>query len=330
VEEKAEMTLKKTKTYAIGVDLGATTIKAGIVNQKGAVLDQITADAKASKGPKVVTQQIIFAIQELFSKHNPAECFGIGIGSPGIVSMEDGMVRHPPNFADWTEVPLAKLVRKVFAHPVFVENDANCAAIAESRYGAGSDQKDFLFVIWGTGVGGGIILDRKVYRGPFGGAGEIGHVSIDYDGRKCNCGNCGCIEAYIGQRYLSQRTKEILEARSKGEPQSKIEQLVDGNLARIEPALISKAAEEGDETATEILEEAGELLGYALASIVNVLDVRVVVIGGGISAAPQFVFKAIEAALKSRVLKPHQAGIRVVRAKLGNAAGIIGAASLAL
>jgi len=322
--------MKRTKTYAVGVDLGATTIKAGIVDHKGKILEQIVSDTKASKGPKVVVQQVVFAIQELFAKHNPVECFGIGIGSPGIVSMEDGTVRHPPNFEDWEEVPLAKLIRKVFAHTVFVENDANCAAIAESRYGAGSDRKDFLFVIWGTGVGGGIILDRKIYRGPFGGAGEIGHVSIDYNGRKCNCGNLGCIEAYIGQRYLSQRTKEILQALPKDSPRSRIEQLVDGNLSRIEPALISQAAEEGDATAMEILEEAGELLGFALASVVNVLDIRTVVIGGGISAAPQFVFKAIEEGLRSRVLKPHQAGIRILRAKLGNAAGMIGAASLVM
>ena len=330
MEKEAAMTVRKAKSYAIGVDLGATTIKAGIVDQKGVILDHIVADAKASKGPKLVTQQIIYAIQELFSKHNPAECFGIGIGSPGIVSIEDGTVHHPPNFADWSEVPLAKLVRKVFTHPVFIENDANCAAIAELRYGAGTDSKDFIFVIWGTGVGGGIILDRKVYRGPFGGAGEIGHVSIDYDGKQCNCGNRGCIEAYIGQRYLSQRTREILESLPENSPRSRIEQLVQGNLSRIEPALISEAAEDGDATAIEILEEAGTLLGYALASVINILDIRVVIIGGGISAAPQFVFKAIETSVQSRVLKPHQAGIRIRRAKLGNGAGMIGAASLVM
>ena len=319
------------KAFAIGIDLGATTIKAGVVNKKGNILDQIVADSRARRGPTAVVQQIHFTIQELLSHHKQTECFGIGIGSPGIVIPEgDGIVKYPPNFADWTEVALAKAVRKNFPLPVFVENDANAAAIAEAVYGAGMYVKDFLFVIWGTGVGGGVIMNHKIFRGPQGGAGEIGHVSIDYNGLLCNCGNNGCIESYIGQRYLSQRTKEMLQRMPDDTAPSKIGQLVEGNLNKIEPAIISTAAEQGDSTATEILEEAGELLGYALATAVNILDIPIVIVGGGISAAPQFVFTAIESALRSRVLKPHKSAVKVVRASLGNTAGIIGAASLVM
>ena len=318
------------KTYAIGIDIGATTIKAGIVNKNGTIPDQLSSDTKAEKGPAVVIQQIVFTIQELFGKHNPSECIGIGIGAPGVVSTIDRKVQHPPNFSDWTKVDVAGQIRKKFKIPVQIENDANCAAIAEARFGAGIEFKDFLFVIWGTGIGGGIILDRKIYRGPNGGAGEIGHVSIDYNGRLCNCGSYGCIESYIGQKYLSQRTREILLATSKSDIQTKIEKLVNGDLNLIDPAVISQAAEEGDPIARDVLTEAGTLLGYALASTLNVLDLRVVIIGGGVSAAPAFVYEAIIKSLRSRVLKPHKEGIRVIRAKLGNTAGIIGAASLVL
>jgi len=320
--------MKLTKKYAIGVDMGATSIKAGTVSPKGAILEQISVPTRADKGPRVVLTQLVYAIREILAKQKPAECFGIGIGAPGIVVIEDGSVHNPPNFSDWSEVQVTKQIRKTFPMPVFIENDANCAAIAEARYGVGADHKDFLFVIWGTGVGGGIIMDREIYRGPHGGAGEIGHVSVDYNGRLCNCGNRGCVEAYIGQRYLSTRTREILESIPEDEPPSKIVGLVNGNLQKIEPAIISQAAEMGDPKAFEILREAGELLGYALASAVNILDLRIVVIGGGISAAPDFVFETIENSLRARVLAPHKKGVRVLRAKLGNPAGIIGAASL--
>jgi glucokinase len=320
--------MKSSKTFAIGIDMGATSIKAGAVHPEGKILEQIAVDTKAAKGPPVVLQQIVYAIQELLSRHKRAECFGIGIGSPGVVTIEDGVVHHPPNFAKWADIEVAKAIRKVFPLPVYIENDANCAAIAESRYGAGFEHKDFLFVIWGTGVGGGIILDRKIYRGPFGGAGEIGHVSVDYNGRQCNCGSRGCIESYIGQRYLSDRTRAILESLPAEHPRSVIEELVGGDLRKIEPAIIALAAEQGDQKAYEILEEAGHLFGCALASVLNTLDLRVVVIGGGISAAPQFVFNAIEARTRERVLTPHKSGIKILRAKLGNPAGIIGAASL--
>ncbi len=322
--------MTQKKNYVVGVDLGATTIKTGIVDNKGKILDQMVVDTKASKGPRAVLGQISFSLKEMFARRSMSGCLGVGIGAPGVVSIKDGTVLYPPNFADWEEVELAKTIRKAFPLPVFIENDANCAAIAEAHFGAGADYRDFLFVIWGTGVGGGIIIDKKIYRGPFGGAGEVGHVSIDYNGPQCNCGNRGCIESFIGQRYLSQRTRQILESEAKNGIVSKIERLVEGNLSRIEPSIISQAAEEGDRIAQEILTEAGELLGYALASAMNVLDLRVVIVGGGISAAPRFVFEAIERSIRSRILKPHRGGVRVRRAALGNGAGIIGAASLVI
>ncbi len=328
VEKQKKMNARKT--FAIGIDLGATTMKAGIVEKNGNIPDQLSADSKANRGPAVVIQQMIFVIQELLGRRKIAECSGIGIGAPGVISLTDGTVQHPPNFADWTKVDVGKQIRKAFKLPVFVENDANCAAMAEARYGAGIEFKDFLFVIWGTGVGGGIILDRKIYRGPYGGAGEIGHISIDYNGHRCNCGNFGCIESYIGQRYLSQRTKEIILSLPKDGTSSKIELLVNGKLDKINPAIISEAAEEGDAIAITVLEEAGSLLGCALSSIMNVLDLRVVVIGGGVSAAPAFVYKAIIANIRERILKPHREGVRVIRSKLENNAGIVGAASLVL
>ena len=316
--------MNTTKKY-LGIDLGATTVKTGCVSSEGKILSEVKVPTEAQLGPQVVVKQIMKTVDGMFNQYGKSAIQAIGIGSPGIVS--NGVVKAPPNISEWDEVDLQGQITKLSGMKVVVENDANAAALAESKFGAGIGKKNFLFVIWGTGVGGGIILDGKIYQGPKGGAGEIGHTTIDYKGEPCNCGNIGCIEAYIGQRYLSQRTRELLKHSGVS---SKILTLVGGDFDKIEPKVISFAAEQGDGIAREILTEAGTLLGYALASIVNVLDLETVIIGGGISAAPQFVFDAVTAALQERVLKPHRPHIEVLRATLGNAAGIIGAASLVI
>lgn len=311
--------------YYIGIDLGATTVKTGCVSSEGKILLETKVSTEAHQGPQVVVQKIMKTVEEMYNRFGKASIEGIGIGAPGIV--HNGIVKAPPNISEWDEVNLQSKIANLTGIKTIVENDANAAALAEAKFGAGKGKNNFLFVIWGTGVGGGIILDGKIYHGPNGGAGEIGHTSIDFNGPQCNCGNKGCIEAYIGQRYLSQRTREMLKLPG---VVSSIETLVEGNLDRIEPHVIAVAAEQGDAAAKEILTEAGTLLGYALTSIVNIMDLEIVIIGGGISASPRFVYDAITQTIQTRVLKPHRQHIQVLRAELGNAAGIIGAASLVI
>jgi glucokinase len=315
-----------SSNIVIGVDVGGTTIKAGIVTSDGAIRYSNKYPTCADKGPSTVIRQIQAAVQDALRQSNGASVKAIGVGCPGVVD-DDGVVKAPPNFVDWDEVPLKSELSKLFPGvTIAIENDANAAAIAESKFGAGVQYPNFLFVIWGTGVGGGIILNHKIFRGPTGGAGEIGHFSIDYHGAQCNCGNVGCVEAYIGQRYLSQRTVERL----KTHPESKILQLVNGDLSRIEPVYISQAAHDGDKLAREILLEAGELLGVALSAVMNIMDLRVSIIGGGISAAGDFVMKATQDSVQRHVLKPLRKDIRVLAAQLGNEAGLLGAAGLVM
>jgi glucokinase len=311
---------------AVGVDLGGTSIKAGIVSTGGALLYQNKFPANADGGPSKVIKQITASVRDALEHTNGANVKGIGIGAPGVVD-DEGVVKAPPNFMDWDEVPLKAKLSELFPGvTIGIENDANAAAIAESRFGAGIHLPNFLFVIWGTGVGGGIILNHKIYRGPTGGAGEIGHISIDYTGPQCNCGNIGCVEAYVGQRYLSSRTAERL----KSHPESKILELVGGDPTKIEPMYISQAAHDGDAIAREILVEAGEQLGVALAAVMNIMDLRISIIGGGISAAGDFVIHAIRDSVVRHVLKPLRKDIQVLPAQLGNNAGILGAAGLVL
>ena len=312
--------------YAIGVDLGGTTIKTGIVSSDGKIIFQSKFPSFGEQGPKAVITQIRKSIEEVLPHAKGKTLRGIGIGSPGIVDEKGGIVKDPPNFADWHNVALGNAVTKIFRLNTKVENDANVAAIAEAKFGAGKRYPNFLFVIWGTGVGGGIILNGGMYRGPFGGAGEIGHVCIDYNGLQCNCGAQGCVEAYVGQRYLSQRTV----GRLKNHPRSLILKLVDGDVSKVEPKYISQAALKGDKLAREIFTEAGTLLGVALGSVLNTVDVRVIIIGGGISAAGDFVFAAVKKSVQMHVMKPMREDITVLPARLGNSAGILGAAGLVL
>ena len=314
------------QTLAVGVDLGGTTAKAGLISSTGEIIAQSKVPTLADDGPKAVVGQVVKAIEEVLSYSNGATVQGIGIGAAGIIEKEGGTVKSPPNFKNWNSVPLGDEIQQVFKMRVEVENDANVAAIAEAKFGAGKEYPDFLFVIWGTGVGGGIILDHKIYRGPHGGAGEVGHISIDYKGVQCNCGSRGCVEAYIGQRYLSARTIEGLKLH----PESKILQLVGGDLSKVEPLYINQAAEAGDAFARTIFEEAGLFLGTALASVMNIMDLRVSIIGGGVSAAGKFVFDAITKATIAGVQAPLKPGIKILPAQLGNTAGILGAAGLVL
>ncbi len=312
--------------FAIGVDLGGTTVKTGLVNSDGTIIAQSKLPTLAEENPKAVVGQIIKSIQEVLPHAGGQTISGIGIGSPGLIQNPGGIVKSPPNMKDWDVVPLADEISKVFNVKVEVDNDANVAAIAEARFGAGRQYSDFLFIVWGTGVGGGIIMNNQIYRGLTGGAGEVGHISIDYNGLLCNCGTKGCVEAYVGQKHLSKRTIEKL----KSNPSSKILELVGGDVEKIAPVHISQAAEAGDALANDILVEAGTLMGVMIGGVMSTLDFRVTVIGGGVSAVGNFVYDAIHQSVLRNVQKPLREDIKIVRAQLGNDAGIFGAAGMVL
>lgn len=315
------------KNIVIGVDLGGTRIKLGAVNEKGNIIKDLNIASEAELGPEAVIKNIIKGSKELINCGLfPKESIrGVGIGAPGSVDIDGSTVKYPPNFPNWGVVHLGEEVSKGLDNiPVSVDNDANAAAAGESKFGAGKDYSNFLLLTLGTGVGGGIIINNKVFRGETGAGAELGHVSIDYKGVPCKCGNIGCIEAYVGQKYFSQRTIEQL----KDYPNSKIIELVNGDLSKIEPYIIYKAAQSGDEFAIKALAEYGFYLGVAIASFINIFDFELVIVGGGISAAGDFIFEPMRKIAKERVLSVHKNKFKIVPAQLGNHAGILGAAAL--
>ncbi|MBA4407035.1 hypothetical protein C0389_07165 [bacterium] len=311
------------KKFAVGVDLGGTSIKVGLVDEKGKIIKKVSVDTHADKGFDAVIKQIKRGVKEVL-KDKSDKILGIGIGAPGAVKLKKGTVENPPNFPGWGKVHLGNIIKKEFDCDVFVENDANAAAIGEMIYGAGKYHKSFIMITLGTGVGSGIIMDKKIFRGETGIAGEIGHVTIDINGEQCKCGSVGCVEAYIGNKYLIERTKIKLQEQS----DSLLIKLTNGDLDLITPKLIHTAAEEGDEFARSIVVDTGTKLGYALASAVHVLDIATIIIGGGVAGFGKLLLDAVESSLKYRVMKSFQNRIIVKPSRLKNEAGIKGASAL--
>lgn len=309
--------------YAIGVDLGGTKVKLGIVTSEGKIVKKTAVPTLAVEGVEKSVGQIKKGISQLI-QGNKKIINGIGIGAPGVVSLKKGTVENPPNLPGWGRVHLGKIISKEFTLPTFVENDANAAAIGEFIYGAGKKLDSFIMVTLGTGVGGGIIYNEKLFRGDFGAAGEIGHTSIDFNGPKCKCGSYGCLEAYLGNNYLVENVKKEL-----GEiHDSKIFELTKNNLENLNPKIIHEASLSGDEFSIKVIKDAGNKLGFGLASIINVIDISNIVIGGGVAGFGKPLFDAVQEGICSRVLTSLKPRIKVKPASLKNNAGIKGAASL--
>ncbi len=311
--------------YIIGIDLGGTFIKAGAVSKSGEILYRTSIPSNAEINPQAVVNQISLAVNAIRKEMNGKDLLGVGIGSPGVVDLEGGTVKYPPNFSNWKVFRLGEETSKAIGGAnVRVENDANAAAVGEMKFGAGKNLRSFLMVTLGTGVGGGIITDGTVFRGEDGGAGEIGHMTIDYNGPQCNCGNLGCVEAYVGQKYLSQRVLGKL----KSHPDSLLNKIVNGNDDKLEPKLISEAADQGDQFALQIWEETGMYIGVAIAGAINLFDLSKVIIGGGVAKAGKPLLDSIEKTVKARVLSSLKPNVSIIPAQLKNSAGILGAAAL--
>jgi glucokinase len=310
-------------SLSIGVDIGGTTIKLGVVDLiKGKILRETsfkTPNATARDTASLLARHVNVLI------HQHPEITAIGIGVPGAMNIERTLVQYPPNFPKWEVEPFADFVKEAIpiAEIVVMDNDAKAAALAEQKFGAAKDEKFFLLATLGTGVGGAIIADGKIFRGAFGGAGEFGHIMIDYNGPQSNSSIRGCLEAYLGQKYLSMQTIEKVKASKK--PSTLHSFLPQGNL---EPKDIYEAAQSGDEFAKEVLAEAGMILGVGFASVATLLDIRLFLVTGGVAQAGDLLLNPARETLRKNVLAHQRDSVEIRPAKLVTTAGIIGAALL--
>jgi glucokinase len=252
---------------------------------------------------------------------------GIGIGAPGGVSWDRTTVTRSPNFPNWGTVNVQQGLteRLGFAGPIVVGNDANVAGLGSAFHGAGRAHDNFIMVTLGTGVGGAIIYQNKIFRGSTGGAGEIGHMTIDYEGPLARSGVAGAIEGYLGHEFIARHA----QLRLLNEDTIVPDLLPDGDLSQVTTKTLSEAARKGDAPAIEVLAWAGHKLGCVLGSAINLLDIRTVVVGGGASAAGNFILQPARDTVTDYVTPALQDGIEIVQETLGNEAGILGAARLA-
>ncbi len=314
--------------YLIGVDIGGTNIKLALVDKRGRLKGKRTFSTTSFEDKGALIDGIVKQIQGLVSGEglNKKDIIGVGIGAPGAIDIRTGTVHYLVNIPDWREVPLGSILKKRLGIPVFVDNDVNVMALGEVYFGAGKGAVNMLCITLVTGVGGGLILDGKLYRGSTYAAGEFGHIPINVDGPKCNCGSWACVEAYTGNNYI---IRDVIRQIRKGQ-RTLITKLVKGDLSKITPEIISKADRKGDKFAKKVWTDVGEKLGIALAGVVNLLNMEKIVIGGGVAEAGKILFDSIKKTISQRAMKLPAATVRVVKAKLGYDAGLIGAATLVL
>jgi len=250
---------------------------------------------------------------------------GVGVGVPGLVDVASGLLRLAPNL-DWVNVPVKEMLARQFDCPIYVENEANAAALGEYYFGAVQNVKDFIYLSSGVGLGSGIIMDGKLFRGMFGFAGEAGHMTIDINGELCGCGKRGCWETFVGPRAVLQRVRRSLALGAK----SILHEMVDGDLQKIGVDEVVKAAQLGDQTAKYALDEVAFYLGIGIANLVNLFNVEVIVLGGVLNNAGSLFLRDVERTALENTLIPGREHLRIIPSAHGSDACVMGTIALVL
>ena len=312
------------KRCAIGVDFGGTFVKLARVDERGKIGARASFATAGLQGvPGWIDEVERQARALLKDLPTDTEWAGVGVGVPGFVDYAKGFVYDLTNVPGWTAVPLAELLAKRFGKPVRVDNDVNAMAVGECTYGAGQAYQHAVFLTLGTGVGGGLVLNKTLYRGAYSMAGEIGHVSIDMNGVQSPMGKGG-VEQYVGNRRIVERALKALAA---GRPSTILER-AGGKREAVTPKVICEAAEGGDELAREIFDFVADCLATMMASVAYLLQPQAFIIGGGVAAAGPVLFDPLRKHLNERLTPYFAERLVIKRAELGNDAGVIGSATL--
>lgn len=315
------------KKYYIGVDLGGTNIKAGMVTEEAKVIVKTSIPTEREGGPDHVLGRICQAIENVRKRSGLSKesIGGATVGAPGTLDTKSGMVLYPPNLPGWRNVPLVEVVSKKTDLNVILENDANAAAYGEYWAGAAKGVDSMVMFTLGTGIGGGIIVAGKLVHGNTDCAAELGHMVIEVDGRECACGNRGCLEAYASADSLTRRFVEAVNAGTKSSLAESIRSGEDMNSK-----IIYEAARDGDELANKIYWETGVYLGIGIVNILHTLNPARVVLSGGLIGAGDLLMRPIRETVEKKALPDAQRNCTICFAALGEDAGLIGAAGCAL
>ncbi|MEI8189941.1 MAG: ROK family protein [candidate division NC10 bacterium] len=307
----------------LAVDIGGTKLAAGVVDADGKMLERGEVPTRAHEGLEPVLERIVRLGRDLLARaaaqKEPVQRIGIGCAGP--VDLKAGKVFNPPNLPGWSEVSLVRHIESALGLPAVLENDANAAALGEFRYGAGRGARSLVYFTVSTGIGGGIILDGKVWHGLKDAAGEVGHMTVCPDGPVCGCGNRGCLEAMASGPSIARRAREAVAA---GRPTRLRE------VAVVTSADVVRLAQEGDAVAREVWDAAVNYLGIGVAAVITILAPERVVLGGGVTRAGDFLFEPLRAEVRRRVKLVPVESVRILPAALGPDVGILGAAAVAM
>ena len=322
------MPTKKRQRYIIGVDLGGTNIVAGAMPEDGSRMIALRSQpTHAELGADAVADRIVQLIDDIITitcaetGASREDFVGVGVGAPGPLDRDKGLVIVAPNLG-WQNFPLRERISAGIGLPVTLDNDANCATVGEWWVGAAKGGRNVVGMTIGTGIGGGLILDGRLFHGASDVAGEIGHTTIDSTGRRCKCGNYGCLEAYASGRNIAERAREALAV---DEGPSILRQMVDGKLERITAEIVYNAAQQGDALALEIVRETARFLGAGIANLLNIFNPDCVVIAGGVTQAGDALFEPLRAEVRRRAFRPAVDACRIVPGSLPGSAGVVGA-----
>lgn len=315
----------------IGIDLGGTNIIGILINKKGDILARKRKKTLAQEGKNKVITQIIGCIKDLLKEGetlgiSSEKLLGIGVGSPGPLNRREGIIYSAPNLPGWENVPLVKILRNELGISVFLENDANAAALAEWWLGAGKNVNNLILLTLGTGIGGGIIIEGEVYHGARDMGAELGHIVIKEGGLICGCGTRGCLEAYASATGVVKRARAAMKKGYK----TILKDLLKDNPGGLTCELVFQAAQEKDPLAVWLVEETGRYLAIGIGSMVNVLNPEMVILSGGMIKAGDLLFNPVCRFVRLFSLKAVIEGVRIVSGNLGDEAGAIGAAATVL
>ncbi len=310
------MAQKPSKKFILGADVGGTNIKTVLVDGRGEILAAVKRPTLGRRGRDALIERLVLTLKDTVKKSGAAmrDVAGAGIGFASPLDPGKGMVFNPPNLPGWSNVPLRDILMQKLKMPVSLDNDANLVALGEHWKGAGRGARCLVCLTLGTGVGGGIVLEGRIWHGAGGIAGEIGHMTLVRNGRRCACGNKGCLEAYASAQGLVLRMQELLKKRKVGKG------------GKITPENIGKWARSGDKLANQAIKDTGVILGVAIASIANILNPDVVVLGGGVSNLGGYLFDPVREEVKKRAFPKAVEELKIVKAELGDSAGALGAA----
>ncbi|MEO0078011.1 MAG: ROK family protein [candidate division WOR-3 bacterium] len=328
--------------FDIGIDIGGTGIKLGVVDDQGRVVERCLLATQARKGPRQALVRISQTVNRL---RQGRRVRSVGVGVAGLVDHDQGIVRVPPNLPGWNGASVKDQLKELTGLPVFCGNDVNAVTLGEWLYGAGRGCRNFVCVTLGTGVGGGVVAGGRLILGANHAAGEIGHTSVVPNGPGCHCGGRGCVERYVGSAYFVARARARLRAQLRklnthrnqttlfagfqSTTPSLILELVDGDSGAVTPREVGIAARRGDQLALELVEETGRYLGMALANVVEIIDPERIVIGGGMSRLGTPLLKAVRRTVLERIQTFPGRRLDVVRSRLGSDAGVVGAVCFA-